>query len=268
VSAVPLDVLLQKLSDIAPLRFAEPWDNVGLLVGDRQSSIASVMTCLTITPEVVAEAVQKRVGFIIAHHPLPFKPLSRINSDSTAGRMLLALIAGGVAVYSAHTAFDSAPNGINAMWADKLGLNRIRALQPASDDDESIGAGRYGVLPTPLAFDDFVTLVARVIGNPSTRSVAAHAEVKSKLVSKVAIACGSGGEFLAFATRRGCDALVTGEATFHTCLEARATGIGLVLTGHFHSERFAMVKLAETLAREFADISVFASEQDVDPLKS
>ena len=97
---ISLDAVLQKLSEIAPLRLAESWDNVGLLLGDRRRSIDCVMTCLTITPEVVEEAIQRRVGLIVAHHPMPFKPLTRITSDSTTGKMVLDLIAGGVAVYT------------------------------------------------------------------------------------------------------------------------------------------------------------------------
>ena len=63
-------------------------------------------------------------------------------------------------------------------------------------------------------------------------------------VSRVAVACGSGGSFLAAARDNDCDCLVTGEANFHTCLEAEAGDIGLVLVGHFASERFAMEQLA------------------------
>jgi len=86
-------------------------------------------------------------------------------------------------------------------------------------------------------------------------------------VHKLAVACGSGGSFLAAARRQGCDAMVTGESTFHTCLEARSSGIGLILVGHYHSERFAMERLAEQLAAEYSDLSVWPSRIESDPIQ-
>ncbi|MGV3486368.1 MAG: Nif3-like dinuclear metal center hexameric protein [Planctomycetaceae bacterium] len=264
--SLPLDAVLQKLSEIAPLRLAESWDNVGLLVGDRRADVHRVMTCLTITPEVVQESIERNVGLLVVHHPLPFKPLTRITSDSTTGQMLLALIAARVAVYSAHTAFDSAAQGINATWAEMLNLQAPRALEPAEPEDESIGSGRFGRLDAPTPLDTFATFVAELVGAGQCRLVPATGP-SPPIVTKVAIACGSGGAMLAAAKRRGCDAMVTGEATFHTCLEAQASGIHLILVGHYHSERFAMVRLAAQLAAEWNDIEVFASDRDLNPLQ-
>ena len=65
----------------------------------------------------------------------------------------------------------------------------------------------------------------------------------------------------------GCDCLVTGEVRFHTALEAEALGVGLVLAGHFASERFALDELAEVLARQFRDIKVWASRTERDPIQ-
>ena len=66
------------------------------------------------------------------------------------------------------------------------------------------------------------------------------------------MACGAAGEFLEAARTAGCDAMVLGEARFHTCLEAEAWGIGLLLPGHYASERFAIEALADVLGRRFA----------------
>ena len=71
------------------------------------------MTCLTVTPNSVAEAVTAEADLIVAHHPLPFQPLKALTTATTPGRMLLDLISAKIGVYSPHTAFDSAPAGIN-----------------------------------------------------------------------------------------------------------------------------------------------------------
>ena len=85
-------------------------------------------------------------------------------------------------------------------------------------------------------------------------------------VNKVAVACGSGGSFLSAAIRAGCDTFVTGEATFHTALEARANGVAMVLLSHHSSERFAVESLATTLSNEFSDATVWASKEESDPI--
>ena len=158
---VTLDAICQVLAQIAPLRLAEDWDNVGLLVGDRSKSVAKIMTCLTVSPNVVDEAVQENVDLIVTHHPIPFKSLSRITCDTIPGSMLLRLITANVAIYSAHTAFDSASNGINQMWADQLGLQAVEPLV-SLDATPSDGAGRCGRLATPIAFGDLVTERSRI----------------------------------------------------------------------------------------------------------
>ena len=86
-------------------------------------------------------------------------------------------------------------------------------------------------------------------------------------IRSVAVACGAAGEFLEAARRAGCDALVLGETGLHTCLEAEAIGIGLVLPGHYASERFAVEDLADILASQFPDLEVWASREERDPLQ-
>jgi putative NIF3 family GTP cyclohydrolase 1 type 2 len=87
-------------------------------------------------------------------------------------------------------------------------------------------------------------------------------------IRRVAVACGSAGQFLEEARGAGCDVLVTGETSFHSCLEAESTGVGLLLTGHYASERFAVEQLASLLASQFEEIECWASEREADPLRS
>src|SRR5664279_2821773 len=117
------------LEQFAPPYLAEEWDNVGLLVGDRDRELRKVMTCLTITPDSAREAIDERADLIVTHHPLPFAAVKRITADTVLGRLLLDLIAAQIAVYSPHTAFDSAPRGINARLAEGLGLRDIAPLK-------------------------------------------------------------------------------------------------------------------------------------------
>jgi len=123
--------VIELLGKIAPLHLAESWDNVGLLFGDPKTSVRHLMTCLTITPEVVTEAIEQKAELIVSHHPILFKPTQRITGESVEGRILLKLAAAGISVYSPHTAYDNAKDGINDQLASMLKLEEIRPLVPA-----------------------------------------------------------------------------------------------------------------------------------------
>ncbi len=117
------------LEEFAPPSLAAEWDNVGLLLGDRQAPVERIMTCLTVTPESAAEAVEAQAQLIVTHHPILFRPVKRLTTANAEGRMLLALVRAGVAVYSPHTAFDNTRGGINESLARRLGLADVAALR-------------------------------------------------------------------------------------------------------------------------------------------
>ncbi len=250
------------LEAFAPIRLAAQWDNVGLLVGDDKQHVERVMTCLTVTPASAAEAVAEKADLIVTHHPLPFHPLRRLTGDTPEGRVLLDLVAERIAVYSPHTAFDSARSGINQRLAEGLGLTDVGPLVPDATDP-ALGTGRFG-FPSGSAtlagiaarLKDFLNLAGvSIVGNPQMP------------VRAVAVACGSAGELLDSARRAGCDLFVTGEARFHTCLEAQSMGVGLILAGHFASERFAVEQLGELLASQFPGLAVWPCQAERDPLQ-
>ena len=252
------------LDAFAPPALAEPWDNVGLLLGDRAAEITAVMTCLTLSPDVAAEAVRGSVGLVVTHHPILFRPVQRITTDTPDGAALLSLARHGVAVYSPHTAFDSAALGINARLADRLGLKDVAPLRPVIGMESKSGpsgAGRYGRLDEPAEFSVFIERVRAAADGSALDAVPPPGAVR-----KVAVACGAAAEFLPDAAKAGCDVLVTGEARFHAAVEARSLGLGLVLLGHYASERFAVEDLAGVLAERFPSIAVWASRDERDPI--
>ncbi|MFV1964792.1 MAG: Nif3-like dinuclear metal center hexameric protein [Pirellulaceae bacterium] len=250
------------LEELAPSRLAEDWDNVGLLVGDPQREVKRIMTCLTITPASAEEAVRQRADLIISHHPLPFRPLKRLTTASTPGRLLLQLITAHVAVYSPHTALDSASCGINQRLAESLGMVEIKPLVARQDDPGGLGAGRCGRLPEARPLQVVADRVKRFLSLGSVQAVGAA----DQTVERIAVACGAAGAFLASAIETECDLFVTGETSFHALLEAEARNITLLLLGHYASERFAIESLAQILAAHFRDVDVWSSRAETDPL--
>ena len=118
------------LDQFAPTLLAEDWDNVGLILGDPSREASKIMTCLTVTPESANEAIEKEVDLIVSHHPLPFSATKRITTDQTPTRMIWELARAGVSIYSPHTAFDSAVEGINQMLCNRLEIQSTDPIIP------------------------------------------------------------------------------------------------------------------------------------------
>lgn len=255
--------LCRWMDDQAPLNLSESWDNTGLLLGDPNSVANRIQTCLTLTPSSTAEAIERRADLVIAHHPLPFQPLKRITTDSIPGRLLWQLARAGISIYSPHTAWDSAEHGINSMIARRLELDAVRPLIASTVSGlEHLGTGRIGILSEAAMLESVVQRVKSLFSHCRPRGVDGGRPVET-----IAVACGSGGSLLEPAVHAGCDLFITGEASFHTCLEAQASGISLLMIGHFASERFSLVELAERLSGAFPGVDSWACSNEFDPVK-
>ncbi|MFN0195253.1 MAG: Nif3-like dinuclear metal center hexameric protein [Planctomycetaceae bacterium] len=255
-----LPEIIEYLSRLAPLSLAEEWDNVGLLVGDRQQPVAKVMTCLTLTADVAREAIENDVQLIVSHHPVLFRPVQRVTSETPEGRLLLQIMAARIAVYSPHTGYDSALRGINQQLAERLELQEIAPLRPI---ETTCGGGRCGMLPRELTLRELLDCVKQRLGIASLQFTGDE----HRLIHKVAVACGSAAEFIPDAVQNGCQALLLGEARFHSLLEAESAGLSLILAGHYATERPAMELLAMLLGEAFAGLTVWASRRECDPLR-
>jgi dinuclear metal center YbgI/SA1388 family protein len=262
---------LETLSNLAPLELAEEWDNVGLIVGRTGEEIECVMTCLTLTADVVEEAVNENIDVIVTHHPILFRPCQEITYDSEEGALLIRLIQANIAVYSPHTAYDSAGLGINSQLAELFELEDVSPIRPVADNLvagnthlKGLGSGRIGTLPREMTLSELSALVGQML---PTKAGIQFVGDSHRSVSKVGIACGSAAEFQGDAKRLGADALITGEARFHACLEARSAGIGLIIAGHYATERPAIENLARLIKQNCSGLRVTSSQTESDPLQ-
>jgi len=258
-----LAAVFAELERIAPLRLAADWDSVGLLVGPPRPAIDRVLTCLSLTPPVAAEAVRERADLVVTHHPLPFRPVERITADSGTGRVLLELIRGGCGVWSSHTAWDSAVGGINDQLAAVLDLTDAEPIEPDAELPRA-GFGRMGMAATGLSVAALGRIAAERLGATAVQVVGDQ----RRPAGRVGIVCGSGGDGIAQVRGRGCDTLFTGELRLHQALEAEAAGLAVVAVGHHVSERFAMEVLAERLAAALPGLVSWASRDERDPFTS
>ncbi len=109
-------------------KFAYEWDNVGLLVGDYESDVKRILLALDADEAVMNEAVEKEVDLIMTHHPFLFKGMKKINSSSYRGRAVMRLIKEDISLYSMHTNFDIARDGLNDALCEKMELQNVKDL--------------------------------------------------------------------------------------------------------------------------------------------
>ena len=143
----------------APRELAESWDNVGLLVGDPEAEVRRVLVALDVTPQVVAEAIEKDCQLIAAHHPVmncAWHQVQTVRTDDRQGRVLTELIRHGVAAICMHTNLDAAAGGVNEVLAQKLGLSDLKMLT-----EEKIG--RIGTLKCEIPLVEFTHSVIELL---------------------------------------------------------------------------------------------------------
>ncbi|WP_272021992.1 Nif3-like dinuclear metal center hexameric protein [Olleya namhaensis] len=122
--------LINHLEEIAPLNYAEDFDNVGLLVGDKNATVTNVLVTLDTLEDVVDEAIAKKCNFILSFHPIVFKGLKSFTGKNYVERTVLKAIKNNIAIYAIHTALDNDNNGVNAMMCNQLNLINQRILIP------------------------------------------------------------------------------------------------------------------------------------------
>lgn len=363
--SVRLSTILDAFADLAPLEMAEPWDNVGLLAGDRAQSVSRAMLTIDYTPDVAAEAKAAACELMIAYHPPLFTPLTRITADRPTD-LIHDAIRRGVAIYSPHTALDVAIGGTNDVLADALAMvdraplkirdpsatytklvvfvpneaaDRVRdavfdagggemgkysrcsfvspgqgtfmggegsdpqygsagnfetvderrveilvpldrvpsvieALRRAHPYEEpafefqalvprllDIGIGRRGRLPSSITLEMVANLLRRALGVERLLI----AGERDRMISRVAVCAGAGGELMDAAITYGADLYVTGELRHHDALKAQRAGMSVICTLHSNSERVALTSLAARLRERVAGVDFTLSQTDRDP---
>ena len=121
------------LETIAPLQLQEEYDNAGLIIGNGDDQIKGVLICLDITDEVLNEAVNTNCNLIIAHHPLIFTGLKKINDSSYPSSCVYQAIQHAISIYAIHTHLDNVSHGVNGKIAEILNLNGRQILKPLNN---------------------------------------------------------------------------------------------------------------------------------------
>lgn len=118
------------IEELAPLSYAEDFDNVGLLIGHYNTEVTGVLVTLDTLEKTVEEAIAKNCNLIVSFHPIIFNGLKKINGNTYVERVVLKAIQHNIAIYATHTALDNVNNGVSAKMCDVLGLENTKILLP------------------------------------------------------------------------------------------------------------------------------------------
>jgi len=118
------------LETIAPINYQEEYDNCGLITGNNQQEVKGILITLDCIESIIEEAINKNCNLIIAHHPIIFRGLKKINGNNYIERTIIKAIKNDIAIYAIHTNLDNVSNGVNSKIAQKIGLENIKILSP------------------------------------------------------------------------------------------------------------------------------------------
>lgn len=233
--------IMDFMEEIAPKTLAESWDNVGLMIGDKNQDVKKILVALDGTSQVIDEALEIGADMIITHHPfILFQKMKSINKDNVFGEKIYSLIQNNISIFSAHTNLDSVDEGINDVLANLFNLENTEKL------DEESGLGRIGDLKSPIKLEDFAHKIEETL---KTNNLLRLVGNKEKDIKRVAVCGGSGASFISLAKSKGADLYITGDVKFHEAQDAQDLNLALADVTHYSGEVIIVPVLVEKLEK-------------------
>lgn len=244
---VSITDIIRCLDEIAPFSMAESWDNVGLLVGNRNRVVDTIIVGLDPTNALLEEAIEQGADTVVTHHPAIFKPIPSINTADPAGKFLEKALSNQINILACHTNFDSAARGVNDALARLLGLQEIFPLVPSTTHQlENAGMGRKGLYPSGLSRKEFISTLLEILELPSVQIAGRLPEI----IYSVALCGGSGSDFAEAAQQSGADVFISAEIKHNVARWAEESHFCVIDGTHYATEKPAVRVLAERL-REY-----------------
>lgn len=248
---------------IAPFYLQESYDNSGLLTGKLDDQVHGVIVSLDMTEEVLEEAIRMDCNLVIAHHPIIFRGLKRINGTNYVERTIIKAIKHNIALLAVHTNLDNIlTQGVNQKIAEKLNLKEIRILIPKEKGQTDIGTGCIGVLPNSLSSQQFLIYLKEKMGLNCIR----YSGNLDKTIRQVALCGGAGSSFLPNAIEAGAEAYVSADFKYHEFFDAE-DHLLLADIGHYESEVYTIDLLFDILVENFPNFAIRKTSIHTNPIK-
>jgi dinuclear metal center YbgI/SA1388 family protein len=259
------------IEKLTPKILSEDFDNVGLMVGNLDQKVSSILVALDCTLEVINEAKENNCNFIFTHHPLLFNKPSSITTETLQGKKIIELIKNDISLYSSHTNLDSLNGGLCDILITSLGFPKGEVIE------KSVVKG----------FDDGKSGIGRIVKlNEEKTLKAIISEVKDKLkisklryigdenmpVNTVAVVNGSGTDFLSLCKEQGADCVITGDVSYHYASDYREQNLAIIDAGHFATEWTPFVQFSKKIEVEINALGqkndIIISRKISDPYKT
>ncbi len=245
--------IIEKLEQLYPLKFAAPWDNPGLQVGDKEQEIHTIYLALDATDEVIDHAAQEGANLLITHHPMIFSGIKSVTADHFIGRRVIRMIQKNLCYYAAHTNYDVAKMAdLSASYLELLSYEILSISYCDPQTRQKEGYGRVGNLRREMELERYADMVKSAF---FLREVKVFGDPKKK-IRRVAILPGSGKSMISDAIKAGADVIITGDIDHHTGIDAVAQGIAVIDAGHYGTEYIFMDQMEQELKKEFPDLTV------------
>lgn len=256
--------IIKEMEKFAPKFLKEDFDNVGLMVGDKEKEVEKILLALDCTLEVIEEAKSNNIDLIITHHPLIFRKPSSITTDTLQGKKIIELIKNDISLYSSHTNLDSSEDGLNDTIMKILDFDKSEIIEvnKNSRDGKKEGLGRIVSLDKEIFLEELISIVKEKLNIDGVKVV-----VGKPTVSKLAVINGSGQDFFEKAVRMGADCIITGDTTYHYASDYKEMGISIIDAGHFASEWLVYLNVINKIKDIFEDVEILVSEKAEDPYK-
>ena len=269
--------MLLKVKDIenimqlfAPSILKEDYDNVGLMVGDKDDEVTKILIALDCTMDVICEARDKGCNLILTHHPLLFVKPKVVTTDTLVGKKIIELIKNNINVYSSHTNLDSVKGGLNDIVTEILDFTSYKVIEastiPGYDNGDN-GIGRLVILEKPVLLLDLCENVKKTFEADFIRYVG----MDNKLIKTIAIINGSGEDYFDESIKLGADCIITGDTKYHHVSDLKEENIALIDAGHFATEwkplKIFGEKFKKRLIEDGYNNEVIFSQNTHDPYK-
>ncbi len=255
---VTLTELIDFLNAAAPPDLAESYDNVGLLIGNKNRKIETVLVTLDTDEFVALDARDKQADLVLSHHPLIFNPLKSITGEDAISRTALSLIKDDIALFAMHTNFDSVKSGLGDLFLDQIVNTENR--MPLAGDGEN-GIGRIADVTGGVVFSELLDRIKTAFHLRTLRYIGPE----NKQICKIAVVNGGGAEYVYAAKKQGADCFVSGDIKYHQARFAYENDLALVEVPHYPAEIIFCSYVKQLLESRFGGkLNVLTTDKNID----
>lgn len=251
-----LSELIARLQEVAPEDFAQDWDNVGLLAGDRKQDVRKIFIALDADEAAIAQAKAVGAQLLLTHHPLIFSPLKKVNCDHFIGARIVELLRSQISYYAMHTNFDAAKMG--ELAAGRIGLHVEAPLADIfTREGKEYGIGVVGSLREPETLGGLCAVIKDGFGLDTVKLFRAGTE----RITRVAVCPGSGKSTIGDAVAAGAQVLVTGDIDHHSGMDAVSQGLSIIDAGHYGIEHIFIGYMERYLKEHLEGVEISSQER-------